>query len=104
MDVRVDANAGLAVGLGHDQVGGLAAHALKRQQRIDRFRHPRIETSDKLAADSDNNSGLGAVEPDRIDKARDLLLAQREHRLRRRRLVRITAAPPLPWSRLWSAG
>src|SRR5579885_2342908 len=83
MDVDIDADSGLAVGLGDDQVGSFAPDPFEGHQRLDGVRYAPVETLQQLAAYPDDNRGLGAVEADRIDQSLDRALAQRQHCLRR---------------------
>jgi hypothetical protein len=68
MDMRIDANAGLAKRLRHNEVRGLAPDAIECQQVIDIVRHFAAELVDEVAADSANHARLGVIEPDRIDE------------------------------------
>src|SRR6266508_1203463 len=76
VDVDVHADAGLVIGLGHDQIGGLAPDALERQQVVDRVGHPAAEALEEIAGDLPDDTRLGAVETNGEDGALDL--ARRE--------------------------
>ena len=67
MHVHIHADAGLVEALGHHQVGGLAAHARKREQGVDLVRHRAPEALDQVAADLAQHPRLGAVEAHRVD-------------------------------------
>jgi len=68
MDVSIDADSRLRVGLGHDQVGGFAADTLERHEQIDLVGHESVKLLDQVAADSTNHTRLGAIETDWIDQ------------------------------------
>ena len=85
MHMRVHADAGLVVAHGHDQVGGLAADAVQREQLVDRVGHPPAEALQQVAADPEDDGRLRAIEADGVDEARDARSRQLQHGLGRGR-------------------
>src|SRR5713226_7308690 len=69
MDVSIDADSRLRVGLGHDQVGGFAADTLEGHELFDLIGHASVKLVDQVAGYSANHARLGAIEADWIDEA-----------------------------------
>ena len=102
MDVSVDADAGLAVGLGHDQVGGFTSHALERQQLLDGVGDAPAKFGQQVAANLPNHPRLGPIESNRIDGFFQFRRRKFEHPLRsvrdRKQPLVARLGDPLPQS------
>src|SRR2546428_763034 len=83
VDGSVHADAGLAVAHRDDQVSGLSAHAVEREQRVDVVGHAAAEALEQVTGDPEDHAGLGPVEPDGIDRPLDHARSLHEHELRR---------------------
>jgi undecaprenyl-diphosphatase len=82
-DMGIDRVGDLAEGDVEHDIGGLAADAGQRLQRLAAGRNHAAERLDQALAQQDHVLRLGAVEADRPDQLAHRLLAERQHLLRR---------------------
>ena len=81
--MSVDSNGTLAEGDVEHDIGGLAADAGKRDQRLARTRHLAMKILDELKGQGDEVLGLVAIEADGLDPVGELFLAELDQPLRR---------------------
>ena len=88
MHVGVHADAGLAEAHRDDEVGGLAAHTVEREQLVDRVGDAAAEALEQIAADAEDDARFRAVpkvletpkEPEPIADLRNLATLRRLRR------------------------
>ncbi len=79
VNVGVNTDAGFAKRLGHNEVGGLAANSVERQQVIEPIRHLAAEAYQQIAADLQNNPRFSPIKTNGKNQPFDFFLRQLQH-------------------------